>query len=558
MRTLALVMLIVMPSLTFQDEPAPEDRFASEPSRPKAEAPVQFARSWDQARAEAKRTGRRILAVFTGDHCGWCRVLERRTFTDGEVVKLSKQFVCVELNTRDEDNARLVDRYGIDTIPRSLVLTPDGDVVEKRGGYIPAAEYANWLREARTKSPTSAKTEVSAAIAPPPVGAPEPEADVIIWSVDASRSVKRWGDDDWSGHAHLLRLLRNAGLRPRVEHMARENFPPRWDQSLAAGQVPELVIADQMAGLVRELGQEGRLLPLMSERLTWTPENASCPDFAGRMAFLVARSRHQDAGRKAVAELLRPGPEMTLPGPELPDAEGRAEAAAIARRAVVAYVSGDPVGLKAVASHFSPQLTRCIKPEAFRRGLAVVAESVEVRGNEALAFARVDMQWRGEKMIGADSVLVILHRESSRWKAFAVSSDILSIKELPAFCRLEIRARAGPGDLPTPRLLYPVDGGRIGVGGKSFTWEVTGDGAPLAAQVCQVLLSGEKGSSWPETRLKVYPGMPPGRSLLWSETAKYLTGVTAEQMSWCVWSVGQDGRISVSGVGSYLPPESKY
>jgi thioredoxin-related protein len=553
MRTMLLGVLVLIPSFAVQDDP--DDRFASEPRRPKAEAPVQFVKSWDQARAESKRTGRRILLVFTGDYCGWCRVLEKRTFTDAEVVKLSKEFVCVELKTRAEDNARLVDKLGIDTIPRSFVLTPDGQVVSKRTGYIPAAEYADWLQVARTKSPTTPNTEISAAVAPPPVGASELEADVIIWSVDASGSVKRWGDDDWTGHAQMLHLLRNAGLRPRAEHMARESFPARWDRAAAAGRAPELVMADQMAGLVLDLGRKGRLIPLVSDRLTSTPENASCPDLSGRMAFLVAGSRHEDAGRKAVAELLRSGPEMTLPGPELLDAERRAEAAAVARRAVVAYMSGDSMGLKAVASPSSPQLTCCTKPDEFWQGRAVVADSVEVRGNEAVAFARVDMQWRGKKMVGADSVLVILRREDARWKAFAVSSDILSIKELPALCRLEFRAGTGQGDHSAPRLLYPIGGGRIGVGGTSFAWEVPGEDGALAAQVCQVLLNREKGSSWPETRLKVYPGMPRGRSLLLSETAKDLTGVTAEQMSWCVWSVGRDGGISVSGVGSYQPPE---
>jgi thioredoxin-related protein len=557
MRGLLLAMLVVMPSVTVQDERALEDRFPREPSRPKALAPVQFGKSWDQARAESKRTGRRILAVFSGDHCGWCRVLEKRTFTDAEVVKRSKQFVCVELNTAGEENARLVDRYGIDTIPRSLVLTTDGEVVDRRRGYIPAAEFVTWLEAARTRSPTTAKAEVSAAVVPPPVGAPEPEADVVIWSVDASGSIKRWGDEDWTGHAHLLHLLRNAGLRPRVEHMARESFPARWDRAAAAGQLPELLMVDQMAGLVRDLGRQGRLLPLVSERLTDSPENASCPDLAGRLAFLVARSRHEDAGRKAAAELLRSGPEVPLPGPVLPDAEGRAEALAVARRAVVAYMAGDPVGLKAVAAYSSPQLTRCIKPEEFRQGRAVFAGSVEVRGCGAVAFARVEMQWQRQGMLGADAVLVILQRESSRWKAFAVSGDILSIKELAAFCCLELRAGTGPGDPPAPRLLYPADGERIGAGGKSFAWEVPGDVRPLAAQVCQVLLNVEKGSRWPETRLKLYPGAPRGRSLLWSETAKDLTGVTAEQMSWCVWSVGRDGRISVSEIGSYLPPELK-
>ena len=65
---------------------APEHRFANEPWRPKAGSPVRFSSSWDEARAEARRTGRRLLVYFTGKNCGWCRVLEKRCFTDAEVV----------------------------------------------------------------------------------------------------------------------------------------------------------------------------------------------------------------------------------------------------------------------------------------------------------------------------------------------------------------------------------------------------------------------------------------------------------------------------------------
>src|SRR5262245_49762928 len=104
--------LVLLTSFTIADEPT--DRFAGEPIRAKASSPIQFTRSWGQARAEAKRTGRRVLAVFTGDHCGWCRALEKRTFTDAEVVRLSKQFVPVELNTGDHANARLVDEYQVE------------------------------------------------------------------------------------------------------------------------------------------------------------------------------------------------------------------------------------------------------------------------------------------------------------------------------------------------------------------------------------------------------------------------------------------------------------
>jgi hypothetical protein len=558
MRSVVLGLLGLMPSLNIVDDQAPADRFANEPTRPKADAPVQFARSWEQARAESTRTGRRILAVFTGEHCGWCRVLEKRTFTDLEVVQLSKQFASVAVDVGAKENARLVDEFRVDTIPRSFVLTEDGRVVSKLTGYTPAAEYARWLEEARTKSPALVQKDAPPAASPQPVGAPQAEADVTIWSVDSGRSISRWGDDDWTGHAQLLHLLGNAGLRARVEHMARENFPTRWDRAEAMGQTPEIIIADQWAGLVRDLQKQGRLIELLSQRLTWTPENASCHDFAGRMGFLVARARNEDAGRKAVGELLTAGPETGLPGSELTNAENRAEAATVAKRSAIAYMSGDAVELKAVAAPSSPQLTRCLKPEEYRRGRDVGIDSVAIRGNQTVAFAKVDVHWRGTKEFGADSVVVVLQRDASQWKAFAVSSDILCTKELSAFCRLEFCTAIKSDDLPIPRLLYPVDGAKIGDGGKSFAWDLPGEGGPFAAQVCQVLLGGENGSRWPDTRLRVYPGAPPRRTLLWSETAQDLTGVTAKEMAWCVWLIGRDGRISVSGVRKYLPPEFKY
>ena len=74
-----------------------------------------------------------------GRDAAWCRVLEARTFTDAEVVALSRKYVCVELHT-DRDGA-LADQLHIDSIPRSIVLLPDGSTVDERVGYIPATEY---------------------------------------------------------------------------------------------------------------------------------------------------------------------------------------------------------------------------------------------------------------------------------------------------------------------------------------------------------------------------------------------------------------------------------
>ena len=220
---IALATLLISPARATDDEPAKvDDRFANEPKRVKSETPIQFSRSWDDATAQARRTGRRLLAYFTGDNCGWCRAMEKRSFTDAEVVELSKNFVCVEINISEARNSRLADKYRIDSIPRTMIFTPDEKIIERRTGYIPAAEYRGLAQRGREFGNGHGGRGPNL-IAPPPVGFPEAEADVVIWFVDAEKSVDRWNDEDWTGHAHLRRLLQAAGLRPRIEHIARDD-----------------------------------------------------------------------------------------------------------------------------------------------------------------------------------------------------------------------------------------------------------------------------------------------------------------------------------------------
>jgi hypothetical protein len=186
----------------------------------------------------------------------------------------------------------------------------------------------------------------------------------------------------------------------------------------------------------------------------------------------------------------------------------------------------------------------------------VTVGPVEIRGNAAVAFARVEARWEGPTSIGADAVLAVLRRESSEWKAFAVSADIIALRELPALCRIGLREAAGADPPPTPRLLEPADGTPMGVG-KSFVWEVP-DRGPLAAQICQVLLDNDEAHGWPEMRLKVEPGAPRARSIPYAEAARGLAGVTSPRMSWCVWAIGPDGRIAASDVRRYLEPRFQY
>src|SRR5262249_46590882 len=216
----------------------------------------------------------------------------------------------------------------------------------------------------------------------------------------------------------------------------------------------------------------------------------------------------------------------------------------------VAYVSGNPQGLHAVASASSPQLSRCTRPPEFRRGWVVDTGEVELRGNEAIAIARVEMRFRGKTMVGADPVAVVLRREARHWKAFWVGNDVSWVGALPELGRLGIRPPVGTQAPPVPRLLHPADGRPIGQDGRSFAWEIPAGGEPIAAQVCEVLLD-DKGSRWPTSRIKLFPGEPRSRSLNLAATNADITGVTSDEMEWCAWAIGADGRLAVSEVRRY-------
>jgi Thioredoxin-like len=516
------------------------DRFKGEPVRPKASEPIRFLDSLEQARSEATADKRRILVYFTGPGCAWCRVLEARTFTDAEVVDLSRKYVCVELHT-DRDGA-LADQFHIDSIPRSIVLLPDGQKIDERVGYLPATDYASWLTAALVKTPRR-EPKPSGKTPPPPVGTSGAEANLAIWFVDNDRTAAGWSDPDAFRHPVLVQLLLANGLKPRIEHMARADFPARWKQAEAVHRLPDLLCPTNWAGTIRELEKEGRLRFVGSERLTARPEDASCQDFFSRFVLLVRGSLHESNGRKAVEMLLRPGPEIELPGPRLTSAAGREEAADTARRAVTAFLSGDSRGVAAVASHRSSQLAECTRPGPSLQEMKAQAGAVELRGNERISVALVESTFESDRFLGGDPIAVVLVREDGHWKVLMICRDSLTVRDaVPALCNIMARMGSSTSDPPEPRLVEPLEGRNVSGEKPYLTWAVTSGGGPLLAQVFahQFGNSDEKDASWPQARLKVFPAEPRQGKI------NILSEVVGSHMSWSVWTIGQNGQVAVA------------
>ena len=134
---------------------------------------VLWGMSFDQARELAATEKKPILIDFTGVNCANCRLMERHVLRQPEVIGLLKKFVTVQLYTdfvpigsitadqrqeRAELNQERILKLAQEaTNPYYVVLSPDGEVLARIGGYNEPPKFVDFLTKALEKLPTDVK-----------------------------------------------------------------------------------------------------------------------------------------------------------------------------------------------------------------------------------------------------------------------------------------------------------------------------------------------------------------------------------------------------------------
>ncbi len=127
-------------------------------------APAAFAwrDDFDAALAEAKQEGVPVLLEFHTAGCSACRWMDRNVFSESRVAKELNGWVPVHID--GERQLKLSNRYEIEGYPTVLALTPEGDVIARRAGTMPADEFVHFLKQAATRFAEKSSAEQS----PPP------------------------------------------------------------------------------------------------------------------------------------------------------------------------------------------------------------------------------------------------------------------------------------------------------------------------------------------------------------------------------------------------------
>jgi thioredoxin-related protein len=123
--------------------------------------PVQAAASsksetkinWSSYAAAQKthNNGRKYFIYFYSEHCGYCKMLESKTFSSGAVVDyINANYTPVRVNIDKE--VSLASRFHVYTIPDLRFLTPEGDNIARWPGYLESERLLILLRYISTDS----------------------------------------------------------------------------------------------------------------------------------------------------------------------------------------------------------------------------------------------------------------------------------------------------------------------------------------------------------------------------------------------------------------------
>ena len=109
-------------------------------------APVAFSAetikwySYNEAMALNKSMNKKVYINFYTDWCGYCRMMEKKTFTDEKVIAyLNTNYIPVRVNAEKERKVAMM--YGAQAFPDNTFITEKGELIGKQPGYLSPEDF---------------------------------------------------------------------------------------------------------------------------------------------------------------------------------------------------------------------------------------------------------------------------------------------------------------------------------------------------------------------------------------------------------------------------------
>lgn len=107
-----------------------------------AQSKIKWENNLKTALSLAKKEKKIIMIDLYTDWCGWCKELDKRTFTGKEVIETSKKLIALKLNAeKSKDGKELVKKYMVQGYPTIIFINADGMLLKKIVGFLEAPAF---------------------------------------------------------------------------------------------------------------------------------------------------------------------------------------------------------------------------------------------------------------------------------------------------------------------------------------------------------------------------------------------------------------------------------
>lgn len=103
-----------------------------------AEMQIAWTSDLPKALEKAKAEARPLIIEFYAEWCGWCKMLDEKTFPDLKVLEKKDEFIWVKINA--EKQSDLAMEYNVKGFPLLVFLKSDGTEIKRINRYVTAEE----------------------------------------------------------------------------------------------------------------------------------------------------------------------------------------------------------------------------------------------------------------------------------------------------------------------------------------------------------------------------------------------------------------------------------